>query len=429
MSFHNDVIMKLGGMLPDRFEQLCCRLLPRLSNEYQGLEPSTNRDGKTTKGAADAFKRLSDGSYILFAFTTRQRSVPVKIRSDLKKMAAPDIPVKKVVVCFNTQITLENDLDYQGIAQKHGWELEVYSLHRLADALEDHTDLLFEFLGLEPAKTGTKAVAERGGFLIGERLQQLRQELGLQRSEVIKLIGYPSEKTYLEMETNARECDATVMEQLYKAFGILPDWLTDGKLPKYETDSLLWWQTPEECLARLFDLQPQRVYLSLQARKPNDWLGGFRDLKDGLASLWGKVDSEILMHTGSFHLGLFAEVGPYRYRTYDLAAGLNTWEWRHPRATRMLFQFLHAIVYGSSFEVRGVIIPEWKLNGALYAGYVHPIEVLRQIPPRRRGIRWPYEVLDLAHERYNTRRGRRRYGRWFPRVQEEFRRALAEKES
>ena len=427
MSFHSDLITKLGGMLPDRFEQLCCRLLPRLVEEYQGLEPSINRDGKTTKGAADAFKRLPDGSYIVFAFTTQQSALVPKIKTDLEKIASLKIRVKKVVVCFNTQIKLENDLAYNAVAQQYGWELEVYSLHRLAECLRGHADLLTEFLDLTPTESRAQIAFEDGGFLIGERLQQLRAELELQRSEIIKLIGYPSEKAYLEMETNIRECNNAVVEQLYNTFGILPDWLTIGSLPKYETDALVWWQTPGECLSKLFELAPERLYVSLQTRKPHDWLGRLRDIRDGFMSILGHIDFDIAGYAEPFHLGLIAQVGPYRFHTYDLAAGLNLWELHRPHAVKLFYDFLHTLIYGSRFEVLGVIIPDWQLNGALYAGHVHPVEVLRRVP-RSWGIEWPYQILDLAQERPGTRQGRHTYGRWFSRIQDTFHQALAESE-
>jgi hypothetical protein len=419
-------------MLPDRFEQLCCRLLPELSEEYQGLEPSINRDGKTTKGVADAFKRLSDGSYIIFAFTTQQTSVVAKIKSDLRKVATLDVPIKKVVVCFNTPITLEHEIAYNEIAEEHNWKLEIYSLHTLVEALRNHVDVCLEFdLGAVEAVGNEQPETE--GFLIGERLQQLRQELELQSSEMIKLIGYPSEKAYLEMENNIRECNGAIIAQLYTTFGVLSDWLTDGTFPKYERDRLLWWQDPEACLAQIFELDPQRLYVTLRVRKPNDWLGCLRDMKDFVFSILNAstMDSDLLSYADPFLIGIFAEVTPYRYHTYDLAAGLDSiWrsQFHRPWASRLLYQFLNTLVYRSQFEVQGVIIPEWRLNAGLYAGRLHPMQVLRQVDWTW-GVEWPYEVLDLAQKRMSTRRGRRRYGRWFPRVREVFRQALAEKES
>lgn len=60
MSFHSDLIMKLGGMQPDPFGQLWRRLLPRLSAEYQGLESSTNCGGKIIKGAEEFGRAMAD---------------------------------------------------------------------------------------------------------------------------------------------------------------------------------------------------------------------------------------------------------------------------------------------------------------------------------------------------------------------------------
>ena len=138
------------------FQALCDDFLRRSSDEYIELEslgvmPEAD---KTRKGTPDSWVRCIDGKYIAIQYTTEQTNMKNKIPEDIEKLSDPQHckvfdKIKKVLVCFNTQLKPEDIESFYEVAELQGWEFYHYSHDKLTAKLKEHPLLLREYLEIE----------------------------------------------------------------------------------------------------------------------------------------------------------------------------------------------------------------------------------------------------------------------------------------
>jgi hypothetical protein len=157
MNSLGDIRMKLGRLKSGPFEELCARLLPKINNEYEGLESTINRDGVATKGPVDGYKRLPDGRYIAFIFTAQQDKIKRKILADIDKAADTSIEIAKIVICLTRPLGIQEDKAFMEAALAKGWEIEIFTLEKLSQALVNFPDLVRDFLSLQLSRPDRKS--------------------------------------------------------------------------------------------------------------------------------------------------------------------------------------------------------------------------------------------------------------------------------
>ena len=178
-------------------------------------------------------------------------------------------------------------------------------LYKVIDDIWENEPIRQELSSLNNAK-----------FLIGNRLKYLRDELGVSSSEFIELIGYESEKEYLEMEVNSLECPLSVVRQIHNATRVSESWLKHGNCSQCSVESLRWYENPVDEAEMIANLKPQLVYLTIATTTPRTNLPIFRRVKDLYSN----------MRDSYLHTGLLVQTQPYLYKTYDLYLSLEFWK-------------------------------------------------------------------------------------------------------
>ena len=120
------------------------------------------------------------------------------------------------------------------------------------------------------------------GFLIGERLREIRIELGLSSSEFVEAIGFSSEQKYLKKEDNLEDRTTSEIFRIQEVTGVSSEWLKHGTQPKCEVEALWWWESPSNCVKQLVDDQPSIIYVTVvvpSAKNKIPFVGGLKDLQ------------------------------------------------------------------------------------------------------------------------------------------------------
>jgi hypothetical protein len=162
-------------------------------------------------------------------------------------------------------------------------------------------------------------------------------------------------------------------------------WLKTGKGQKYEPASLPFW-FPDDVIAQLKELDPVYLYFCIETR--------------------------------TLRLLLIADLGEYRWKIFDPNLQMNFWEWiDDQRYIRRMHDFIERIYGEFTVRVQGRIIGTEAL-AKIAEGMLHPYCA---VSPAQRGIYWSDDILALYWDEESAKHYQWLYGKWFCRVQDEFR--------
>ncbi len=153
---------KILGLEGGPFQRLCDVFLIRRLDNLISFERIGSKLGKqkTTKGTPDTYYRLGDGSLRCVEFTTTEKDLVIKLKKDIdscldfKKTKISINEIGKIVLCFNTKLKIEKEVEVLKYAQEKNIEIELIGLGRLAlEICFKHPAISKEFLGI-PLNTG-----------------------------------------------------------------------------------------------------------------------------------------------------------------------------------------------------------------------------------------------------------------------------------
>ena len=165
---------------------------------YDGLNAigSVVGSNKVSKGTPDAAFLLENNKYVFVEHTTQQTSLFVKIQSDIDKCLNEDktgIPlsqVEKIIYCFTSNITVDEQNTLVTFCQKSGVILELCNIDIISYALcLKYPFLAKEFLGIE---------IDTGQILPITRFIETYQKNALTTRLDLNLIGREDERAQLK---------------------------------------------------------------------------------------------------------------------------------------------------------------------------------------------------------------------------------------
>lgn len=391
----DDIRSRLGIVDPSSFERLCCELLAREFEEYRGIEPTYNRTGKTTRGTPDAYVALEGGTYICFQFTTQQTGVETKVLRDIDDLDTDKCrfkgKVSKAVICVNTPIRGEREA-YRSRCESHGWEHDFFSLERLSQLLQNYHDLCLTYLKLNIPPASPAVGKAEILFDCGARLKEVRDELQLEASRAVELLGYHSQKQYTRIEREEDEGSLGLVERFSDLTGASVEWLKHGKGPKYLTGSLQY-SDPAAAIRQLDEWGARKLYLMLEERH-----------------LW---------------LSAVAELSDYRWLFVHFNVNLMLWTWSGDyEKIPAVYDFLKILQTNYDRRITGRLIPPEEFQ-SLISGEMHGKRAIRGGHIQEQ--HWPEDILDIRHRFPISERYGSIYGDWFLKIQESFRKKNADR--
>ncbi len=153
---------KLIAIDPAGFQNLCDAYLILRENEYSSLNRTGSQLGKqkTVLGTPDSFVRLEDNKLAYIEYTTQADSKVSKIIDDIDKCldeSKTGVSPKKlfqIIVCFNSRLTIEEEIEIQKYAKSKNKRIELIGIDTLAlEILSKYVLLSRDFLGI-PIDTG-----------------------------------------------------------------------------------------------------------------------------------------------------------------------------------------------------------------------------------------------------------------------------------
>lgn len=227
LSFHNKIRQELGKIGVNTFETLMNDLMEVEFIKWGTLERNQTINLKIRKGKPDAHIKTKEGKYIVFNYTTtEERNIKAKILKDIKELFSENSLFKndiiKIITCTNSPID-ENRSHYESLAKELGCEYEIYSIDRLCDLLKRSHFLLKKFFDIDIEFDVSIKYYE-----CGERIQILREQRKLTRSEFIDLLSIRSEKELGLIEEKVAECSSSLTEEICELTGCNLKWLKHG---------------------------------------------------------------------------------------------------------------------------------------------------------------------------------------------------------
>lgn len=152
-----DRLLQING---DVFQELCDSFLVLRNSNYKSFvrSGSVPDKQKTRKGTPDSFMLLPNGRYLFLEATTYdpkklfQKLVDdVKKCFDTNKTSIPKEKIREIVLCFNSNLTLEQTNSIQSLINEYNeyTELSIYGLDRLSTEIAiHHRNLAREYLDL-----------------------------------------------------------------------------------------------------------------------------------------------------------------------------------------------------------------------------------------------------------------------------------------
>lgn len=131
---------KLIAIDPAGFQNLCDTYLTLRENEYTSLNRTGTQLGKqkTVLGTPDSFVRLEDNKLAYIEYTTQTDFIVPKIKEDIDKCldesktgVSPD-QLSQIIVCFNSRLTIKEEVKIQQYAQSKSKEIELIGIDTLA---------------------------------------------------------------------------------------------------------------------------------------------------------------------------------------------------------------------------------------------------------------------------------------------------------
>jgi hypothetical protein len=206
---------KLTAIDPAGFQNLCDAYLMMREEAVRSFNRTGSQLGKqkTKIGTPDSFVRLDDNKLACIEYTTQAESKVLKIKADIDKcldegktgVAAEKLD--QIIVCFNSQLTMEEEVEIQEYAQQLGKRVDLIGIDTLSFEIQSKYLLLSrDFLGI-PIETGQilpfdKFISEYNNkahqlstpldneFL--HREKELQEQLGfLERTDLLIISGAP----------------------------------------------------------------------------------------------------------------------------------------------------------------------------------------------------------------------------------------------
>jgi len=153
---------KLTAIDPAGFQNLCDAYLILREDEYSSLNRTGSQLGKqkTILGTPDSFVRLENNKLAYIEYTTQTDSKVSKIKDDIEKCldesktgVSSDI-VHQIIVCFNSRLTVDEEVEIQTYAEYKNKRVELIGIDTLAlEILSKYVLLSRDFLGI-PIDTG-----------------------------------------------------------------------------------------------------------------------------------------------------------------------------------------------------------------------------------------------------------------------------------
>lgn len=153
---------KLIAIDPAGFQNLCDAYLILRESEYSSLNRTGSQLGKqkTKFGTPDSFIRLEDNKLAYIEYTTQAESKVGKIKGDIdkcldkSKTGVPPEKLFQIIVCFNSRLTIEEEISIQSYAESKNKRIELIGIDTLAlEILSKYILLSRDFLGI-PIDTG-----------------------------------------------------------------------------------------------------------------------------------------------------------------------------------------------------------------------------------------------------------------------------------
>jgi hypothetical protein len=250
---------------------------------------------------------------------------------------------------------------------------------------------------VQPSLDSVSQQGKQREYLVGRRLRNVREDVGLQPSEFIELVGFQSEKEYLQMESNEIECPEYLIDRIFETTGVLPEWLKHASQPKYNVDPRLdWFRQTDQAVRQIASLSTGLqevfpVYVTTAVCTPaSDWL------------LW-RVKNLWAEATGNYlHVGVCVPIAKHKYKVFDTQFRVDS-ENYHLRVKyfRQFHAFLRGLYDCGRLDTQGIILPSQADEIDLYKGRVHPRRVLFRHKISRR-INWLSVVLDARDYPFNA---------------------------
>jgi hypothetical protein len=153
---------QLLGIDSAAFQNLCDLYLKFREQEFTSFNRTGSQLGKqkTVQGTPDTFFRLADGSLSYVEFTTKADNIITKMKEDIDKCLDPSktgVPINevhKIIICFNSRITVEEETKIVKYANDKNVRITLIGLDFLAlEIYSKYIILAKDILGL-PLDTG-----------------------------------------------------------------------------------------------------------------------------------------------------------------------------------------------------------------------------------------------------------------------------------
>jgi hypothetical protein len=153
---------QLLGIDSAAFQNLCDVYLALREQEFASFNRTGSQFGKqkTVKGTPDTFFRLKDGSLRYVEFTTKEEGLVAKIKEDIDKCldaAKTGVPineVNKIIICFNSRLTVTEETEITKYAASKSIQIELIGLDWIAlEIYSKYLILAKDILGI-PLDTG-----------------------------------------------------------------------------------------------------------------------------------------------------------------------------------------------------------------------------------------------------------------------------------
>ncbi|MBC8507194.1 MAG: TIR domain-containing protein [Chloroflexi bacterium] len=232
----------------------------------------------------------------------------------------------------------------------------------------------------------SKYVRQEYLYDAGERIQLVREEIGLQASQIIEEINFFSEREYRAIESQEQETPLSLLKSIANLSGVRLEWLKHGEEQLYDIEAV-YFNPIERDLEFFANLNSQEYFLTLNEK--------------------------------DLHVGLVAQTGKYRYQFITTGVTLDFWNWvENYWAIPAFYHFLIRLS-GPWHDIEGIVLPA-QVETKLQKGEMHFLSAQRQA--RRFGKGLLYDLLDLDETRGKFSSYKRLYGgNWMPKVHQEFR--------